>query len=126
MWYPTTEQVLIFHGKLIAHTGGSEGVRSVPLIESALNRFHASFGGEELYPSIEEKAAATACGLVQNHGFIDGNKRIGAAVLLLILKMNKVALQYTQQELIDIILDIACSKADVAELVSWIHSHRSV
>lgn len=125
MWCPSTQQVLLFHGKLIARTGGSAGIRSLPLIESALNRFYAAFGGEELYPSIEEKAAAVACGLIQNHGFIDGNKRIGAATLLLLLKRNGVALSYTQQELVDITLSIACSKADTHALVQWIHQHKT-
>ena len=123
MWIPSVGDVLRFHTKLIASTGGSDGVRSLPLIESALNRCQASFGGEELYASIEEKASAVACGLIQNHGFVDGNKRIGAAVLLLILRKNNVTLQYTQQELTDIILSIACSESDVAELVRWIHAH---
>lgn len=124
MWCPTVQQVLLFHDKLIQQTGGCAGVRSLSLIESALNRFHTSFDGEELYPSIEEKAAAAACGLIQNHGFTDGNKRIGAAVLLLILRKNKIALAYTQEELISIILEIASSKADIPELVSWIHAHK--
>lgn len=117
MWCPSVQQVLLFHDKLIERTGGCAGVRSLPLIESALNRFYASFGGAELYPTIEEKAAASACGLIQNHGFSDGNKRIGAAVLLLILKKNNITLMYTQQELTEIILDIASSKADIPELV---------
>lgn len=124
MWCPSVQQVLLFHDKLIERTGGCAGVRSLPLIESALNRFYASFGGEELYPTIEEKAAASACGLIQNHGFADGNKRIGAAVFLLILKKNGITLTYTQQELTEIILDIASSKADIPELVHWIHVHK--
>lgn len=102
------------------------GVRSLSLIESALNRFHASFAGTELYPSIEEKAAATAFGLIQNHGFIDGNKRIGAAVLLLILKKNGIVLSYAQQELIEIVLNIASSTADIPELVHWIYIHKQL
>ena len=78
VWLPSVQQVLRLHEKLIARTGGSDGVRSLPLIESALNRAAASFGGVDVWPGIEEKAAAAGCGLVQNHGFVDGNKRIAA------------------------------------------------
>ena len=124
MWCPDIDDILVFHSKLVARTGGIDGVRSLPLIESALYRFHSSFGGEDVYPSIEEKAAAVACGLIQNHGFLDGNKRIGTAIFLLILRQNGVLLQYTQQELIEMILSIACSKSDIPELVAWIHVHR--
>ena len=125
MWCPTLEEVLLFHSKLIARTGGMDGARSLPLIESALFRFHAAFDGVELYPSLQEKAAAVACGLIRNHGFLDGNKRIGTAVLLLILRKNNIRLQYTQQELIDITLRIACSKADTPELLLWIQEHQA-
>jgi len=65
-------------------------VRSLPLIESALQRFDAAFGGYEAHPTLEEKAAAVACGLMQNHGFVDGNKRVGVEALRLILTMNNM------------------------------------
>ena len=58
VWLPSVQQVLRLYEKLIARTGGSDGVRSLPLIESALSRAAASFGGVDVWPGIEEKAAA--------------------------------------------------------------------
>ena len=123
-WLPSVQQVLRLHEKLIARTGGSDGVRSLPLIESALNRAAASFGGVDVWPGIEEKAAAAGCGLVQNHGFVDGNKRIGVAALLLILRRNGVNLAYTQEELIRLGLDMATNCINVQEVALWIKDHR--
>jgi death-on-curing protein len=68
------------------------------LIESALNRALVTFDGKELYERLEMKIAVMAHGLISNHGFIDGNKRIGIAVMILLLKMNNIVITYTQQE----------------------------
>lgn len=125
MWKPTIEEILTFHTKLTTRTGGSDGVRSLPLVESALCRFDASFSGIELYKTIEEKAAAVGCGLIQNHAFLDGNKRIGIVVMLLILRKNGIALSYTQEELVALVLDAACSKIDVVDFVRFIRTHRA-
>ena len=111
VWLPSVQQVLRLHEKLIARTGGSDGVRSLPLIESALNRAAASFGGVDVW-------------LVQNHGFVDGNKRVGVATLLLILRRNGVNLAYTQEELIRLGLDMATKRIDVQEVALWIKDHR--
>ena len=124
MWAPTIEDILAFHTKLTMRTGGSDGVRSLPLVESALCRFDASFGGVEMYETIEEKAAAVGCGLIQNHAFLDGNKRIGIAVMLLILRKNGIVLRYTQQELIDLVMSAARSESDVEDFVRFIQLHR--
>ena len=123
IWIPTLEQIMLLHTKLVARTGGSDGVRDAGLIESALMRANASFGGVEAYPGIVDKAAAVCCGLIGNHGFVDGNKRIGVAVMLLILRKNGVALQYTQLELIRLGLDAAQGLLDVPDVVQWICQH---
>ena len=95
IWMPTIEHILLLHQKMIACSGGSAGVRDLGLVESALARGQASFGEVELYPAIEQQAAAIGCGLTQNHGVVDGNKRIGMATMLLILRRNGVQLAYT-------------------------------
>lgn len=123
IWLPTFEQVILLHSKLIAKTGGCDGVREAGLIESALARASASFGGVEAHPGILGKAAAAGCGLAQNHGFIDGNKRIGIAVMLLILRRNNVSLRYTQDELINLGLSIAQGTMDVPDVEAWLTSH---
>ena len=123
IWLPTTAQVIRLHEKLIARTGGSDGVRDAGLIESAVMRAMAQYGGVEAYPTIPDKAAAVCCGLIQNHGFIDGNKRIGIATMLLILRKNGVCPDYTQAELVCLGLDAAQGLLSVEEVSAWIHAH---
>ena len=125
IFLPNTEQVIEFHRRIVAATGGSDGLRSEALLESALARAQAGFGDEQLYPTIEEKAAAAGCGLIQNHPFIDGNKRIGVSVLLLILRGNGIMLAYTQEELVALGLGVASGQTDIPQVVHWIHSHRA-
>lgn len=123
IWLPTVEHILLLHRKLIACSGGSSGVRDMGLIESAIARDQAAFGEVELYSSIEQKSAAIGCGLTQNHGFVDGNKRIGMAAMLLILRRNGVHISYTQQELIELGLAVAQGVLDVEETTAWIQRH---
>ena len=123
LWLPTVEAVLLLHRKLIEQTGGSNGIRSMPLIESALGRAMTSFAGEEAHKTLAAKAAAIGCGLVKNHGFVDGNKRIGIAVMLLVLRRNHFVLTYSQTELTNLGMDIATGQADVEQVITWIEAH---
>ena len=75
-------------------------MRDRGLIESAMNRASATFDGQDLCSTVENKIAATTYGLVNNHGFIDGNKRIGVATMLLFVRLNGSQLQYSQDELV--------------------------
>lgn len=124
MWLPALDHVLLLHKKLIDQTGGADGVRDLGLIESALQRAYAAFGGVEAHPGVIGKAAAVGCGLTQNHGFIDGNKRIGMASMLLILRRNGIALSYTQDELVQLGLSVAQGKMDVPQVREWIENHQ--
>lgn len=76
------QQILLLHSQLISGTGGSDGLRDVGLLESAINSPFQQFGNEDLYPTIQQKASRLCFGLVNNHPFIDGKKRIGAHVML--------------------------------------------
>jgi len=125
IWLPTLENVLLLHEKLVKASGGSAGVRDLGLIESAINRATMAFGGVEAHEGIIAKAAAVGCGLTQNHGFVDGNKRIGMAVMLLILRRNGVPLAYTQAELVALGLAVAQGVADVDTVQKWIEAHRA-
>lgn len=116
-------QVLTLHSALIQEFGGSDGVRDEGLLESALAAPFQTFGGEPIYPSLQAKAAQLGFGLVCNHPFVDGNKRIGAHVMLVFLAVNGVDLHYEQQELIDIILSVASGKTDRHGLLQWILDH---
>ena len=125
IWLPTLEQILILHERLVLKTGGASGIRDIGLIQSALARADASFASVELYPGVLAKAAAICCGLTQNHGFVDGNKRIGVTTMLMILRKNTVTLSYTQDELVELGLSIAQGHADVPGTEAWIRAHIS-
>ena len=100
----TKEQVLMLHNQLIEATGGSKGIRDEGMLESALMNPYQSFGGIELYPSIQAKAAQLCFGIVKDHPMIDGNKRLGTHVMLVFLALNGYELSYSQKELSDTIL----------------------
>lgn len=120
----TKEQVLMLHTQLIESTGGCDGIRDEGLLNSALETPFQSFGGEELYPSIQAKAARLCYGLVKNHAMIDGNKRVGAHVMLVFLAVNGYELEYTQKELSDVILDVADGKKGYGDILTWILEHQ--
>ena len=120
----TKSQILQLHFSLIHHFGGMDGVRDENLLESALYAPFASFDGKFLDPSIQSKAAQLAFGLIRNHPFLDGNKRIGAHAMLVFLALNGIESEYTQQELIDLILSVAAVKADAEALLQWIIAHQ--
>ena len=85
----------MLHSHLIAETGGVDGLRDEGMLESAMNAPFQSFAGEEVYPSLQQKAARLCFGLVKNHPFIDGNKRIGTHAMLVFLALNGIELDYT-------------------------------
>ncbi len=116
-------QVLLLHSSLIEVFGGSDGVRDEGLLESALATPFQTFDGEPVYPSVQSKAAQLGFGLIRNHPFVDGNKRIGAHVMLVFLELNGIELHYNQQELIDIILSVASGETDRQGLLQWILEH---
>jgi len=118
------ENILLFHKKIVGKTGGSDGVRDLALIESALNRGLMKFDGQELYESTEMKISVISHGLIRNHGFIDGNKRIGMAVMILLLKLNNIVIRYSQQELIDLGLGVAEGKLNENDILVWIERHK--
>ena len=119
------EQILILHSHLIKETGGSDGVRDNNLLESAIETPFQPFGGIELYPSIQEKAVRLGYGLIKNHCMVDGNKRIGAHVMLVILALNGIELSYTQKELYEMILDVAAGKQEYEDLLDWVRGHQN-
>ena len=120
----TKEQVLLLHERLIEATDGSAGIRDEGMLESALSNPFQSFGWEELYPSIQAKAAQLCYGLVKNHAMVDGNKRLGAHVMLVFLALNGYELAYSQKELSDTILALAFGKISAEELLQWIIHHQ--
>lgn len=121
----TKDQIILLHAQLIKETGGSDGIRDEGLLDSAVLNPFQSFDGKDLYPSVLEKGARLGFELIQNHAFIDGNKRIGAHAMLVFLALNGFAFSYTQKELTEIILSVASGKKDCDDLLLWLRSHDS-
>ena len=119
------KQILMLHTQLIQQTGGSEGVRDYNLLDSALETPFQSFGGDELYPTIQAKAARLGYGLIKNHCMIDGNKRIGTHSMLVFLALNGIELKYMQKELYETILDVAAGKIEYEDLLQWVLNHQN-
>ena len=119
------EQILMLHTQLIQQTGGSDGVRDYNLLDSALETPFQSFGGDELYPTIQAKAARLGYGLIKNHCMIDGNKRIGTHAMLVFLALNGIELKYTQKELYETILDVAAGNIEYEDLLKWVLDHQN-
>lgn len=120
----TKKQVLMLHEQIIKETGGEIGLRDESLLESALMSPFQSFDDKDLFPSIQAKAARLGYGIIKNHPFVDGNKRIGTHLMLLFLYFNNVELSYTQEELSEIILMIASSEKTCENLLDWIIEHQ--
>lgn len=119
----TKQQICSLHDAIISTTGGSPGLRDEGLLDSALATPFQSFDGYQAYPSLQQKAARLGYGLVQNHPFVDGNKRIGAHAMLVFLCLNGVNMSHTQKELSDIFLDIASGRSGFDELFHWVLEH---
>ena len=120
----TTAQVRKLHEELITETGGLDGVRDEGLLDLALSLPFQTFDGQALYPSVQQKAARLCFSLINNHPFIDGNKRIGVHTMLVFLALNGVALAYTQAELISFGLSIADGSLTCEQILFWIMEHQ--
>ena len=120
----TVDELIKIHGRLIEKTGGLDGLRDRGLLESAVFSISSGFGEIEVYPTVEEKAARIAFGIVNNHAFLDGNKRIGMLSMLMILRLNQVNIKYTQRELIALGLGVADGSIGYDEILNWVISHK--
>ncbi|MBI5639813.1 MAG: type II toxin-antitoxin system death-on-curing family toxin [Nitrospirae bacterium] len=123
MKYLTAEQVLFIHSRIIDETGGSHGLRDVGLLESAVSRPKATYGNEDLYPTLSHKAAALMESIVKNHPFLDGNKRTAITSAGIFVQMNGHLLEASQKELVDFTLALATKKAAFEMAVKWFRTH---
>ena len=121
----TKRQILLLHEQLINETGGTHGLRDEGMLESALAAPFQEFQSFSPYPTIQQKAARLGYGLVMNHSFVDGNKRIGAHAMIVLLVLNGIELKYTQEELSEVILDLAAGIQKYEDLLQWILNHQS-
>ncbi len=126
--YLGIDQILFIHGTQIKRFGGLKRLRDRGALESAIARPQMTFGGEDLYPEVPEKAAALMHSLVMNHPFVDGNKRVGAHAGIAFLVANGYVPEFTPAELIEITLSTARGEISAEGLSIWIRqrSHESV
>jgi death-on-curing protein len=117
---PEQRAVIELHKTLLERTGGLDGIRDENMLESALLNPFQTFGGAELYPSTAAKIARIAYGLVCNHPFIDGNKRIGTYVMLLLLELNWIETDFSDDDIVKIGLELVDGSMSDAELLALI------
>lgn len=123
MRYLNPEQVLFIHARLIAETGGEHGLRDLGLLQSAVSRPQAVFDGNELYPDIVHKAAALLDSLINNHPFVDGNKRTGITTTAMFLQMNEYSLTASNQDVVSFVLSLASGKQSIQTIAEWLRQH---
>jgi len=120
MKYLTLFQILELHREIIEQSGGASGVRDFGALESALAQPEMTFGGEDLYPGLIEKAAALAFSLCMNHPFVDGNKRIAHAAMEIFLVLNGFEISAPVDEQEKLFLDLARGHLSRENLVEWL------
>jgi death on curing protein len=119
----TKEEVLLLHTLSIEKYGGADGVRDDGLLESAIARPYQTFGGEYLYNSIFEKAAAMVESLIINHPFIDGNKRTGFLGMFAVLNEENYFISVPDDEIYKLTIDISTGKVKFEEIVEWLKNN---
>ena len=118
----TRGQVLLLHKLIYDRFGGSYGVRDEGLLDSALAAPMQTYGGQDLYETDLDKIVHLAFGLIRNHPFADGNKRIGALALLVLLELNGYELKACNEEFYDAIYGVASGEMDEEEFREWVGS----
>ena len=118
------EKVLLLHQLMAEATGGSVGIRDNDLLESAIENAYATFGGEELYKTKEEKAANLGYSLISNHAFVDGNKRIGMYIMLSFLDINGIKIDVSNEEVAELGLAVAAGQSNQEDILKWILAHK--
>lgn len=103
----TVDDIMLLHEKIIDKIGGIRGIRDIGLLEMAINSLFSSFGGEDLYKTVEEKGQQLCSSLIRNHPFLDGNKRIGILAMLVFLDLNGKKFNTTNEEIISLGLNVA-------------------
>jgi death-on-curing protein len=119
----STGQIIAIHNRLIGQTGGAEGIRDMNLLDSAVMSPFQTFGGVDLYPDLHTKAAQMGYQLINNHPFLDGNKRSGIHIMFLFLLINGEEITATDKEKIDLGLGIAQGKLSPGAVCHWLDGH---
>lgn len=123
MRYLTVGEVLELYKRVMEQSGGGVGIRDLGGLESAVAQPRMTFNGKELYPTIVEKASALGFSLIQNHPFLDGNKRIGHAAMETFLVLNGHEISASVDEQVKIVLGVASGKIDRTVFTNWLREH---
>jgi death-on-curing protein len=119
----SVEQTLKIHTIAITKFGGADGVRDIGSLESALSRPFQTFGGEDLYPTIFQKAAAIGESLIMNHPFIDGNKRSGYLLMEALLRYEGYKIVASDEDLYNFVISISTGSISFEEIVEWLRNN---
>ena len=123
MRYLTLNEVIELYRRIIEQSGGSFGIVNQGALESALAQPRMRFAGEELYPTIVEKASVVGFSLIKNHAFLEGNKRIGHAAMEVFLVLNGFEIEANADEQERVILQLAAGELGREEFTEWLRSH---
>lgn len=123
MTYLEYRQTLLIYRRIVEETGGDSGLRDEGLLLAALARPKASFDGQDLYPTLFEKAAALAESIARSHPFVDGNKRMALACLRTMLKVNRYQVVASQETKVQLILRIVEKRVTVQDVAEWLQPH---
>lgn len=121
--YLQIDEVILLHDRQVKKFGGTLGIRDEKLLESAVFRCQASYGGSDLYETIFEKSAALFHGIIFNHAFIDGNKRTALMSAGVFLFHNGYLFDATDKELVTYPLFAEQTRPDISQIASWFKSH---
>jgi death on curing protein len=119
--YPRSSRKTRTH--FIAEIGGAHGVRDLTMLESAIARPQATFGGKDLYSDLFTKAAALLDSLINNHPFVDGNKRTGVTAAALFLRCNGYRLKASHADVEKFTWQVAASRTVLKEIADWFLAH---
>lgn len=121
--YISLDEVIAIHDNMISLYGGSHGIRDLGLVESAISRPKATFGGSDLYPDIFAKAAALFHSLMFNHAFVDGNKRTTISTTARFLNLNEYELDVSEREFVDFPLRVENNNLSLEEIAKWLEKN---
>ncbi|GAO45361.1 type II toxin-antitoxin system death-on-curing family toxin [Flavihumibacter petaseus] len=116
-------EVFQLHKIMIDQFGGAHGVRESAALESAITRPFQRFEGNDLYPTLHEKAAALVESILINHPFVDGNKRTGYALLRIFLAVNEIEITASGDSRYVLIIDVASGALKFEGIVEWLGTH---
>lgn len=123
MRYLTVNEVLVIYSRVMDQSGGFFGIRDLGALEAAVAQPRMTFDGQDLYPTLVEKAVALAYSLILDHPFVDGNKRIGHASMEMYLLLNGQEIQAEVDEQVTVVLRVAAGELKREGFVDWLRSH---